>query len=404
MPRAGGSAQNPMTSSHEPRATAVVAAAGIGARFGAPRNKLLSPLLGRPVLRWTLEALDASGAFSRIVMAVSERDMDEVGALADGLATPVEQVEGGAFRAASVRNALWRVDTPLVAVHDGARPLVTADLITRCIRSAAEHGSGVAAAPVRDTLKATGDGRQAVRTVPRDGLWAAQTPQCCRTADLLAAYDVPGWERAVTDEAGLLERAGHAVRLVESTHENIKVTTPEDLALAAAILRARHGDAMTLPRIGYGYDIHRFAPGRAMVLGGVDFGLEYGLDGHSDADALLHAVMDALLGAAGLPDIGNLFPNTDPAYLDAGSVDLLDDVVRRVRAAGYAIGNVDATVIAERPKIAPRAAEMKAVIAGALGIPETAVGLKATTNESLGSLGAGEGLAAHAVCVLYPAP
>jgi len=381
-------------------ATAVVAAAGVGARFGAPRNKLLAPLLGRPVLRWTLEALASSGAFERIVMAVSARDRDEARRLADGLSVPVELVEGGAFRAASVRNALARVETPLVAVHDGARPLVTADIIARCLESAAECGTGIAAVPVRDTLKSAGDGRAAVRTVPRDGLWAAQTPQCAGTAALRAAYEVPGWEREVTDESGLLERAGAAVRLVPGSHENIKITTPEDLALATAILRAREEIPLSVPRIGFGYDVHRFAPGRSMILGGVDFGLDYGLDGHSDADTLLHAVMDALLGAAGLPDIGHLFPNTDEAYRGASSMDLLAEVARRIRATGYTVGNVDATVIAERPKIAPYVPAMKASIARVLGIPETAIGLKATTNETLGSLGAGEGLAAHAVCLL----
>lgn len=383
-------------------ATAVVAAAGSGARFGAPRNKLLALLFGRPVLSWTLDALVESGAFEKIVIATSARDMDEARSLAEGLAIPVDIVQGGAFRADSVRIALAHVETPLVAVHDGARPLVTSDLIVRCLKSAAEFGSGIAATPVGDTLKSTGNGRQAVKTIPRDGLWAAQTPQCCRTADLLAAYVIPGWEREVTDESGLLERAGHAVRLVDSSHENIKITTPEDIILAEAILRARKDIPMSTPRIGFGYDVHRFSTGRRMILGSVDFGLDYGLDGHSDADALLHAVMDALLGAAGLPDIGTLFPNTDPAYHNAGSGDLLRQVVHRVREGGYTVGNVDATIIAERPKIAPRVGEMRTAIAEALEIPESAVGIKATTNEGLGSLGAGEGLAAHAVCLLSP--
>jgi 2-C-methyl-D-erythritol 4-phosphate cytidylyltransferase / 2-C-methyl-D-erythritol 2,4-cyclodiphosphate synthase len=287
-------------------------------------------------------------------------------------------------------------------VHDAARPLVTAEVVQRCIASAREHGSGVAAVPVSDTLKREEDGR-VVATVPRHDLWAAQTPQCCRTADLRKAYslaDHAGFEG--TDEAGLLEHAGLPVRLALGSARNIKITTPEDLALAEAILRREQEEAtpMPAPRIGYGYDVHRFAPGRRMVLGGVDFGLDYGPDGHSDADVVLHALMDGLLGAAGLPDIGNLFPNTDPRFDDASSMDLLAKVMGLVGTAGYSVSNVDITVIAERPKISPRAAEMKRAIADALGVPETAVGLKATTAEGLGDLGSGEGICAHSVCLL----
>lgn len=380
--------------------TAIVPAAGRGTRFGAPRNKVLEPLLGRPILRWTLESLAGSAVTSRIILAVSGCDRAEIEEICKGLDVPVDFAPGGDSRQDSVRNALALVETPIVAVHDAARPLVSQDVVTRCIASVREHGTGIAAIPVSDTLKRA-DGGVALETVDRDGLWATQTPQCCRTDDLLQAYnlaDATGLQ--FTDEAALLQNAGIAVHLVEASPRNLKITTSGDLELAEAILRPRGGESMPLPRIGYGYDIHRFQDGRKMILGGVDFGLPYGLLGHSDADAVLHALMDALLGAAGMPDIGHLFPNTDEAWRAASSMDLLAEVVYQISSAGYAVGNADITVIAERPKIAPRIAEMKSNIAGALGIREDAVGVKATTAEGLGDLGAGEGLSAHAVVVL----
>lgn len=388
-----------------PDAVAIVPAAGRGTRFGAGRNKVLEPLLGRPILRRTLEALAAAPEIAEIIVAVSAEDEGEIRALCDGLARPFRIVRGGATRQESVRNALESVRHRLVAVHDAARPLITRDAVARGLASARAHGSGIVAMPVADTLKRQSDG-VVLETVPREEFWGAQTPQCCRAEDLRAAYeaaDRSGFQ--ATDEASLLEHAGFPVRLVPGSAQNLKITTREDLHTAEAILRARQADegaAMTIPRIGFGYDIHRIAEGRPMILGGVDFGLDYGLDGHSDADSLLHAVMDALLGAAGLPDIGNLFPNTDERWRGANSLHLLEEVAQRIRAAGYTIGNIDATVIAERPKIAPHAAAMRANIAKACGISEDSVGLKATTNEGLGALGAGEGVAAHAVCLVLP--
>jgi 2-C-methyl-D-erythritol 4-phosphate cytidylyltransferase/2-C-methyl-D-erythritol 2,4-cyclodiphosphate synthase len=380
--------------------TAIVPAAGRGTRYGAPRNKVLEPLLGRPILRWTLEALAASNEVSRIVIAVSECDRAAIEAVCSDIEVPVAFAQGGNERQDSVRNALALVDTPIVAVHDAARPLITPDIVAACIRSVREHGTGVAAIPVSDTLKRADCGI-ALETVDRAGLWATQTPQCCSTDDLLQAYEVA--RRAsfsATDEAALLHNAGVPVHLVNASPINLKITTPDDLDLAEAILKRREGSNMPLPRIGYGYDVHRFQDGRRMVLGGVDFQMPYGLLGHSDADAVLHALMDALLGAAGQPDIGHLFPNTDERWHGASSLDLLAHVVSRITSAGYSVGNVDITVIAERPKIAPHIAEMKANIAGALGISEDAVGIKATTAEGLGDLGAGEGLAAHAVVLI----
>jgi 2-C-methyl-D-erythritol 4-phosphate cytidylyltransferase/2-C-methyl-D-erythritol 2,4-cyclodiphosphate synthase len=361
---------------------------------------VLEPLLGRPILRRTLDAIAASGCVEAIVVAVSPSDMESVAQLRSGLKIPCRIVEGGETRQDSVKNALAIVESPIVAVHDAARPLIDAGTIARCIRSVVDCGTGVAAIPVADTLKRAPDGL-VHETVDRSQLWATQTPQCCRTADLRHAYEAATSTGAqFTDEAALLQSAGYPVHLVKASPLNMKITTPDDLALAEAILRSRGGGSLNLPRIGYGYDVHRFEQGRRMVLGGVDFGLDYGLLGHSDADAVLHAVMDALLGAAGLPDIGHLFPNTDEQWRGASSMDLLAEVVTRVGSAGYRTGNVDITVIAERPKVGPHTAAMKANIARVLGIAEDAVGIKATTAEGLGDLGAGAGLAAHAVAML----
>jgi 2-C-methyl-D-erythritol 4-phosphate cytidylyltransferase/2-C-methyl-D-erythritol 2,4-cyclodiphosphate synthase len=378
-------------------AAGIVAAAGRGTRFGADRNKVFLPLLGVPLLRRSLQALAASGAIDRIIVAVAPRGEPEVATLTQALPVPCLLVPGGATRQQSVRNALSVVDEDLVAVHDAARPLVSSDTIRRCLESARSDGTGIAAVRVTDSLKRAPHGT-VTASVPRDDIWATQTPQCARTEWLRKAYEVAdadGFE--ATDEASLLEHAGFEVRLVEAAKDNLKVTTPEDLPLAEAVLRSR---VVSVPRVGYGYDVHRFAAGRRMVLGGVDFGLDYGPDGHSDADVVLHAVMDAVLGAAGLPDIGALFPNTDERWRGADSAALLVEVRRRAGAAGFAVGNVDITVIAERPKIAPHVAAMKSRIAALLGIPEDAVGIKATTAEGLGDLGRGNGLAAHAVCVL----
>lgn len=214
----------------------------------------------------------------------------------------------------------------------------------------------------------------------------------------VAARDL-GWTG--TDEASLVEKfSNEAVHLIPGDPANFKVTRPEDLRLAEAILNSRRETLALQTRIGFGYDIHRLAEGRRLLLGGVEIPSPLGLDGHSDADVLLHALCDALLGAAGLPDIGVLFPNTDAAYEDASSLGFLRLVVERLQESGYQIGNVDLTLIAEAPKIAPHVPQMRALIADALRIAPGRVGIKATTNERLGSLGRGEGMAAHAVAAI----
>ena len=388
---------------------ALIPAAGRAARFnteGAGEgNKVFAPLMGRPLLRWTAQAFADRPGIDGIVVVAGAGEVSRCREALDGLDKLLAIIPGGETRQASVAIGLFTLGgaaDDLVLVHDGARPLVTPAIITRCLEGAQEFGNAVAALPVSDTLKAADDAQTVQRTVDRGGLWAVQTPQAFHMATLFDAHITArdqGWTG--TDEASLVERFGdEPVHLVLGAPDNFKVTHPADLALAEAVLRARSGEDMAQTRIGFGYDIHPLVEGRPLMLGGVAVPSPRGLDGHSDADVLLHALCDALLGAAGLPDIGNLFPNTDAAYKGISSLELLRQVRERVGAAGYSVGNVDLTLIAEAPKISAHVPQMRTLIAECLRIQPARVGIKATTNEGLGSLGRGEGIAAHAVAAI----
>jgi 2-C-methyl-D-erythritol 2,4-cyclodiphosphate synthase len=291
----------------------------------------------------------------------------------------------------------------IIAIHDGARPLAEPQLFDGCVAAAAETGAAIAATPVADTLKRVATGT-ITGTVDRTGLWAAQTPQAFRTETLRQAIAASRGE-SVTDEARLCENAGVPVTVVPASPANLKVTHPEDIAVAGALLRARHGASLgrALVRTGIGYDVHRFAPGRRLLLGGVEIAHEQGLDGHSDADVLLHAIADAVLGAAALGDIGQHFSPGDERFRDANSQELLRASVSLAREAGWVPGNVDATLIAESPRIGPHVSLMRERIAECLGISPDSVGVKATTNEGMGAIGRGEGIAALATATLVPA-
>ncbi len=389
---------------------ALIPAAGRASRFspeGGTGNKVFALLGGKPLLYWTALAFAAHPQIDGIVVVAGPAEVSrcrEALAGVDILAV----VAGGQTRQESVAIGLFTLGgdpDDLILVHDAARPLVSAAVIDRCLAGAQHSGNAVAALPVTDTLKAADDTLTVQRTVDRDGLWAMQTPQAFRLATLFEAHSAArstGW--LGTDEAALVEQfTDEPVHLVLGDPANFKVTRPEDLPLAEALWQSRQPPVMTQSRIGFGYDIHPLAEGRQLFLGGVEIPSLRGLDGHSDADVLLHALCDALLGAAGLPDIGHLFPNTDPTYKGASSLSLLAEVVRRVQEAGFAVGNADMTLIAEAPKIAPYIAEMQAGIAEVLRVKPVQVGIKATTNEGLGSLGRGEGIAAHAVALLVSA-
>ena len=382
----------------------LVAAAGSSTRMGCPKQTI--PLGGEPVLLHTLRALESAAAVDGVVLIARPEDAQSFAALAqeNGIRKLLAVVPGGASRQQSVERGLAALppETAFVGIHDGARPLISAALIDAVVAAARETGAAAAAIPVRDTLKRADAAGTVTATVEREGLWRVQTPQVFdrqRYVRALAAAKAAGQE--YTDDCQLLEAAGQPVQLVPGEETNLKLTAPADVPLAQAILQQRKGGENAM-RIGHGYDVHRLVAGRPLILGGVTVPFERGLLGHSDADVLTHAVMDALLGAAALGDIGGLFPDTDPVYAGADSIGLLARVIDRLRQAGYAPVNIDATVLAQQPKLKPHIPAMRERLAAACGLPVTAVSVKATTEEGLGFTGTLEGIAAHAVCLIRP--
>jgi len=397
-----------------PRLFALVPCAGSGSRAGTDGPKQYQRVAGRAMVAHTLAALAAVPRLAATLVVLAPDDT-QFEAAAPGFVGDRGWVArvGGATRAASAAAGLDELarrgaaDNDWVLVHDAARCLVRPEwvdaLIDACQRDAV---GGLLAQPLADTLKQAtvdADGAQRVAaTVDRAGKWAAQTPQMFRLGLLRRALAAA--RDAVTDEAGAVEALGLAPRLVPGPLENFKVTWPQDFALAERLLAARAaaaGDgAMTTMRIGEGWDTHALVTGRPLILGGVTIPHTHGLDGHSDADALAHAITDALLGAAALGDIGRHFPDTDPQFKGADSLGLLAEAARRVRAAGWAIVNVDATIVAQAPKMAPHIPAMCARLAATLGVAADRVNVKAKTAEKMGPVGEGRAIEARAVCLL----
>ncbi len=385
--------------------SAIIPASGRGRRLGKPYNKVFLPLAGMPMLARTLAVFQACEEIEEIVLVVNEDETCRASDLvSDYCFSKVAAIApGGESRQDSVRNGLSRISptSEIVAIHDAARPLVTPDIIVSSIQAAREFGAAVAAVPAVNTIKSSGDGRFVDETLDRGRLYAVQTPQAFDRSLIESAYERASADDYVgTDDASLVERIGRTVAIVQGSCENIKVTSPPDVATAEAVLEARGEIVRAEIRVGHGCDVHRFSPGRKLFLGGVAFPGEDGLLGHSDADVLVHAVMDALLGAAGMPDIGRLFPDTHASYKGIRSTQLLRRVAERIADAGWLVGNVDATLIAERPRIAARVEDMRRAVAEALGITPSQVGIKATTAEGLGRIGEGLGIECHAIALL----
>lgn len=384
------------------RVTAIIAAGGAGRRLGGAMPKQMLELDGRSILEYSVEAFAGHPAIAETIVVLPPDLADSPPVWLSARGPQVRVVAGGARRQDSVANGFDAADASaeVLLVHDAARPFVTASLISRVIDAAAAHGAAIAAVPVSDTVKRTRLGERdgepiVVDTIPRDTLYLAQTPQGFARDVLRDAVALGRSGLEATDEAMLAERAGHTVRLVEGTRSNVKITTAEDLEAASGRSATSHRT-----RIGMGYDLHRLAVGRRLMVGGVEVPSEIGAVGHSDADVVCHAITDALLGAASAGDIGEHFPDADAQWKDASSLDLLRRIVELVRARGFAIVNVDVVVVLERPKLGPYRERITATLAAALGIAAEAVGLKAKTNEGVDAVGRGEAIAAHAVALL----
>jgi len=381
--------------------SAIIAAGGRGARLGDDLPKQLLTVGGKAILERAVDAFASHQRIDDVIVALpSDLAMDPPAYLRDSR-RHIAVVTGGSRRQDSVANAFARVPAAadIVVIHDAARPFVSADLISRTIDAAAQHGAAIAALAAIDTVKRGDAQRMIVATIPRAEVFLAQTPQAFRRDVLSAALARTSSASDATDEAMLAEQAGHHVYLVDGDSRNLKITTPDDLRLADAMLRTEQPE-VPLIRIGNGYDLHLLVAGPPLILGGVTIPFDKGLQGHSDADAVCHAVTDAILGAAGEGDIGRHFPDTDAAWAGANSINLLQRANRIVRAAGYVVSNVDVVVIAQKPKLAPYADAMRGNLARALGIDAAQVSVKGKTNEGVDSMGSGASIAVHAVALV----
>ncbi|GAA0869889.1 bifunctional 2-C-methyl-D-erythritol 4-phosphate cytidylyltransferase/2-C-methyl-D-erythritol 2,4-cyclodiphosphate synthase [Brevundimonas basaltis] len=370
---------------------AIIVAAGTGSRAGGPKQ--WRDLAGRPVLRWSAEALLTTGASELAVVVAPGAEARAAEAMA-GLGH-WSAVVGGDTRAASVQaglNALTGRPDARVLVHDAARPLLDAATIRRVLAALEGADAALPVLPVIDSLRRGADGLMG-DPVGRDGLWRAQTPQGFRLGSLRDAYARWPGDAPPTDDVEVARAAGQAVALVEGDPRLMKLTFPEDFAMAEALIPR-------WTRVGQGFDVHRWGPGSSVWLCGVEIAHDQTLIGHSDADAGLHALTDAILGAMGDGDIGDHFPPTDPQWKGASSDRFLVHAVERLRARGGRLLNVDVTLICEQPKVKPHRQAMRERLAALLSLPLNAVSVKATTTEGLGFAGRGEGLAAQAVATV----
>jgi 2-C-methyl-D-erythritol 4-phosphate cytidylyltransferase/2-C-methyl-D-erythritol 2,4-cyclodiphosphate synthase len=382
---------------------AIVPAAGRGARFGGAENKIWADVGGKPLIEWTLSALDAHPGIDSLVIVGAADELDRIRQAAKMLTKAAQVVAGGATRAASVLRGLESLDAGVqtVLVHDAARPAVPPDLIDRVLAGVRRHGVAIPGLPCTDTAKLCDAQGRVEATLDRPRIALVQTPQGCRRDLLERAYDLAGpAANETTDESSLLERAGIAVHIVAGDAANVKVTLPVDLA---AVRRALLGRSDGEVRTGLGYDVHRLTSERELWLGGVRIEHAQGLEGHSDADVVVHAVCDALLGAAGLGDIGLLFPPGDPAHRNRRSTEFLAEIGARLRAAGWQVTNIDAAVLAEAPRLAPHRTAMAEAMAQALELEPERISIKATTSEGLGPVGRREGIGCWAVATLQRA-
>ncbi len=424
-----------MSSSSRPeKVTAVIVAAGRSSRMAGLDKQFATLSDQRPLLAHTVAVFEASPLIAEYVLVLNEANLLRGRALAfeENWQKLKKIVTGGARRQDSVYNgllALGESSAPdWVMIHDGARPFVTAKILEDGLQAALEFGASVAGVPVKDTIKLVLPENLTVQETPdRKLLWAVQTPQTFRYNLIVEAHQQAIIRQFdVTDDASILEQLGHPVKIYQSAYTNLKITTPDDLELLTGnkseVGSIKSESFSNKPsrnsqlsyqqpttdnrqpsqnfRIGQGYDVHRLVEGRPLILGGVNVPFEKGLDGHSDADVLTHAVINALLGAAALGDIGRYFPPTDPTYKDISSLKMLSLIHDLLKERNWQIQNIDATIAAQKPKLAKFIPEMCRTLAETLGIEAGQINVKATTTETLGFVGRLEGLEAQAIALL----
>ncbi|KUO64439.1 MAG: 2-C-methyl-D-erythritol 2,4-cyclodiphosphate synthase [Gracilibacter sp. BRH_c7a] len=394
-----------MKLTHSANIGAIIPAAGQGKRMGGQGNKLLLELAGTPILVCTLKIFDACPYIREIIIPAAFQDIPTIKSILDKIKLRKKTIvtEGGSERQDSVYKAIQALSPEVdkIVVHDGARPLLTVAELNCFLEEAQDFTAGIMAVPLKDTIKKIDHQDWVLETPEREYLRAVQTPQIFER-DLLEKTHTYALQEGfyATDDAALLEAHGHHVKVFKGSYENIKITTPEDLILAEIILGKRRGGSM---RIGQGYDVHALIEGRKLIVGGIQIPHNKGLQGHSDADVLVHAIIDALLGACALGDIGQHFPDSDIRYKDISSLKLLGEVGKLIKEQGYVIGNLDSSIIAQKPKFAPFIEKMRINLAEILDIDFGRISIKATTTEQLGFEGREEGISAQAIVCLLPA-
>lgn len=370
--------------------SAVIVAGGSGSRMGRPKQML--PLGGKPVLVRTVEAFLQTPEIKEIVVVTPTENRAELQKRFPGIVF----ADPGKTRLLSVKNGFLKTSaaSQLVAVHDGARPLVESAHISACLQAARQYGAAVLAVPVKDTVKVC-EGGFVQNTLDRAVLWAAQTPQCYRRPVLAEALEKFGQEEGATDESQLVEKLGIKVRVVPSSYKNNKITTPEDLIFAEALL-----ENSVIYRTGFGFDLHRLEPGRKLFIGGAEIPHTKGFLGHSDGDLVLHALCDAVLGALCAGEIGILFPPTDKSIKGISSVKIVKKVLEIVRSHHAQIEHIDATIITQEPKIKPHYETVRKSLAEVFEMPLENVSFKSKSHEHVGEIGRGEAAMCHAVATL----
>lgn len=364
--------------------SAIIVAAGKGTRIGF--DKMLYKIQDKQVISHSINAFQANEYVDEIIVVAGD-NIEKICCIAQQYSKVVKVTAGGDTRAQSVLNGVLHAkNNSLIAIHDGARPFVSDSIICDTVKKAYQYHAAVPCVAVKDTIK-QGENDNVAKTLPRETLFITQTPQIF-DRDLYIKFSKEFYSDDITDDAQLFERAGHIVKMSCGEYENYKITTIDDIKKEKNM------------RIGHGYDVHKLVNERKLIIGGVDIPYEKGLLGHSDADVLLHAVMDSLLGALALGDIGKHFPDSDPKYKGADSLKLLQHVASLLEQKNAKVENIDATILCQKPKLAPYIITMRKNIANALNISEDKVSVKATTEEGLGFTGEGLGIACHSVCLV----